>query len=158
MPKKKEKAEVPQTQQTPQEDIATALETRNVFHRFTESEINGLNEKITELSRKSRDFSEKKKLLDSICKGTEAEITKTIRELDEGGEERSMECPVVIDYAHNTYTIKHPDTGDVLEVRPLTAAEKQRDLFPQEHNVEATEGKDEEEGNCVKLGDEEDDE
>lgn len=124
---KKTKAE---KEQETQKNIEEAWETRTIFHRFTESEIQGLNEKVTELSKKSREFSEKKKLLDSIVKGTEAEITKTLKELDEGGEERSMDCPVILDYAEKTYTVKHPDTGDVLDQRPLTAKELQQDLFP----------------------------
>lgn len=128
MPKKKatEKA-LPQ-----QDEIETALETRTLFHHFTEEELAGLNEKVTELTEKKNAFAEKAKLMGDIAKGSEAEIKHTIGLIKDGGEERSLECPVILNYTQNTYTIKHPETGDVLDQRPLTAAEKQRELFPQQ--------------------------
>lgn len=128
MPKKKatEKA-LPQ-----QDEIETALESRNLFHHFTEEELAGLNEKVTDLTEKKNAFAEKAKLMSDIAKGSEAEIKHTIGLIKEGGEERALECPVIINYTQNTYTVKHPETGDVLDQRPLTAKEKQRDLFPQE--------------------------
>ena len=136
MPKKKTEQDLqtaaPETANEEKHDIETALETRTLFHHFTESEINSLNEKVTELTKKSREFAEKKKLMDSIVKGTDAEITNTIKAIDEGGENRSLDCPVIIDYTENTYVVKHPETGDVLDKRPLTAAEQQRPLFAKE--------------------------
>ena len=132
MPRKK-KEEVPTQKSAGQaDDIAQAVETRNLFHRFTEDEIDGLNEKVTELTEKKNAFAEKAKLMGDIAKGSDAEIKHTIGLIKEGGEERALECPVEINYTQNTYTVKHPETGDVLDVRPLTAAEKQRELFPQE--------------------------
>ncbi len=136
MPKKKKEQDIqttaPETANEEKHDIETALETRTIYHQFTESEVNALNEKVTELTKKSRDFAEKKKLMDSIVKGTDAEIANTIMAIDEGGENRSMDCPVIIDYTENTYVVKHPETGDILEKRPLTAAEQQRPLFSKE--------------------------
>ena len=130
MPRKK-KEEVPAQKSAGQaDDIAQAVETRNLFHRFTEDEIDGLNEKVTELTEKKNAFAEKAKLMGDIAKGSDAEIKHTIGLIKEGGEERALECPVEINYTQNTYTVKHPETGDVLDVRPLTAKEKQRDLFP----------------------------
>ena len=132
MPRKK-KEEVPAQKSAGQaDDIAQAVETRNLFHRFTEDEIDGLNEKVTDLTEKKNAFAEKAKLMGDIAKGSDAEIKHTIGLIKEGGEERALECPVEINYTQNTYTVKHPETGDVLDVRPLTAAEKQRELFPQE--------------------------
>ena len=132
MPRKRatEKAEEKSLQQ--QDEIETALESRNLFHHFTEEELAGLNEKVTDLTEKKNAFAEKAKLMGDIAKGSEAEIKHTIGLIKEGGEERSLDCPVIINYTQNTYTVKHPETGDVLDQRPLTAAEKQRDLFPQQ--------------------------
>ena len=130
MPKKKatEKA-LPQ-----QDEIETALESRNLFHHFTEEELAGLNEKVTDLTEKKNAFAEKAKLMSDIAKGSEAEIKHTIGLIKEGGEERALECPVIINYTQNTYTVKHPETGDVLDQRPLTAKEKQReDCFQRGH-------------------------
>lgn len=115
-----------------QDEIETALESRNLFHHFTEEELAGLNEKVTDLTEKKNAFAEKAKLMGDIAKGSEAEIKHTIGLIKEGGEERALDCPVIINYTQNTYTVKHPETGDVLDQRPLTAKEKQRDLFPQQ--------------------------
>lgn len=115
-----------------QDEIETALETRTLFHHFTEEELAGLNEKVTDLTEKKNAFAEKAKLMGDIAKGSEAEIKHTIGLIKEGGEERALDCPVIINYTQNTYTVKHPETGDVLDQRPLTAKEKQRDLFPQQ--------------------------
>lgn len=132
MPRKKA-TETAKTQNHPQQDeIETALESRNLFHHFSEEELAGLNEKVTELTEKKNAFAEKAKLMGDIAKGSEAEIKHTIGLIKEGGEERALECPVIVNYTQNTYTVKHPETGDVLDQRPLTAKEKQRDLFPQE--------------------------
>ena len=132
MPRKKKEEVQAQKSARQADDIAQAVETRNLFHRFTEDEIDGLNEKVTELTEKKNAFAEKAKLMGDIAKGSDAEIKHTIGLIKEGGEERALECPVEINYTQNTYTVKHPETGDVLDVRPLTAAEKQRELFPQE--------------------------
>ena len=132
MPRKKKEDVQSQKSAGQADDIAQAVETRNLFHRFTEDEIDGLNEKVTELTEKKNAFAEKAKLMGDIAKGSDAEIKHTIGLIKEGGEERALECPVEINYTQNTYTVKHPETGDVLDVRPLTAAEKQRELFPQE--------------------------
>lgn len=132
MPRKKKEDVQAQKSAGQADDIAQAVETRNLFHRFTEDEIDGLNEKVTELTEKKNAFAEKAKLMGDIAKGSDAEIKHTIGLIKEGGEERALECPVEINYKKNTYTVKHPETGDVLDVRPLTAAEKQRELFPQE--------------------------
>lgn len=136
MPRKKTTVPAETQTQEQQDDMSTALETRTLFHRFTEDEIDGLNEKVTELTEKKNAFAEKAKLMGDIAKGSEAEIKHTIRLIKEGGEERSLECPVIINYTQNTYTVKHPETGDVLDQRPLTAAEKQRELFPQDGQAE----------------------
>lgn len=132
MPRKKKEDVQSQKSAGQADDIAQAVETRNLFHRFTEDEIDGLNEKVTELTEKKNAFAEKAKLMGDIAKGSDAEIKHTIGLIKEGGEERALECPVEINYTQNTYTVKHPETGDVLDVRPLTAAEKQRELFPQQ--------------------------
>lgn len=132
MPRKKKEDVPAQKSEGQADDIAYAAETRNLFHRFTEDEIDGLNEKVTELTEKKNAFAEKAKLMGDIAKGSDAEIKHTIGLIKEGGEERALECPVEINYTQNTYTVKHPETGDVLDQRPLTAAEKQRDLFPHE--------------------------
>lgn len=136
MPRKKKEDVQAQKSAGQADDIAQAVETRNLFHRFTEDEIDGLNEKVTELTEKKNAFAEKAKLMGDIAKGSDAEIKHTIGLIKEGGEERALECPVEINYTQNTYTVKHPETGDVLDVRPLTAAEKQRELFPQEGTEE----------------------
>lgn len=146
MPRKKKEDVQAQKSAGQADDIAQAVETRNLFHRFTEDEIDGLNEKVTELTEKKNAFAEKAKLMGDIAKGSDAEIKHTIGLIKEGGEERALECPVEINYTQSTYTVKHPETGDVLDVRPLTAAEKQRELFPQEgpEDAPAADGQSEE--------------
>ena len=127
MPKKKEEAV--------QGHIANTTEKRRLFHEFTFDDINTLNAKVTELTKKKEEFSEEAKLHASIAKGAECEIKKTLQALDEGGEEREMECPVIIDYKEGTYTVKHPETDVVVETRPLKTEERQEPLFKDEQGA-----------------------
>lgn len=117
MPKKK-------AEETKQ-DIQYTSEKRRLFHKFTEEDENILNEKVTELTRKKEKFAEEAKLHASIAKGAECEIQKTIAALDEGGEEREMECPVEVNFTQGVRIVKHPETDEVIETRDLTADERQ---------------------------------
>ena len=119
-------------EQEKKQDIQYTSEKRRLFHKFTEEDENILHEKVTELTRKKEKFAEEAKLHASIAKGSECEIQKTISAHDEGGEEREMECPVVINYTEGTYTVKHPETDEVIETRDLKPEERQRPLFEEE--------------------------
>ena len=114
------------------EDIQRTSEKRRLFHKFTEEDENILHEKVTELTRKKEKFAEEAKLHASIAKGAECEIQKTISALDEGGEEREMECPVEVNFTKGVRIVKHPETDEVLETRDLTADERQQPLFKEE--------------------------
>ena len=115
-----------------QEDVRLTSEKRRLFHEFTESDVNIVNAKVTELTIKKEEFAEQAKMYASIAKGAECEIKKALQSLDEGGEEREMECPVTINYTQGTYTVKHPETNEVIEVRELKADERQQSLFEEE--------------------------
>ena len=114
------------------EDIQYTSEKRRLFHKFTEEDENILHEKVTELTRKKEKFAEEAKLHASIAKGAECEIQKTISALDEGGEEREMECPVEVNFTQGVRIVKHPETDEVIETRDLTADERQQPLFKEE--------------------------
>lgn len=124
MPKAKKAAE-----EQKQDEVKTDLEKRRLFHEFTEEDYNILNEKIAELTEKKEKFTDEAKTMASIAKGAENEIKKALKDKAEGGEEREMECPVVINYTKGTRTVKHPETGIVIEERPLNTEERQQDLF-----------------------------
>ena len=126
MPKKKK------SEQDVQFDIKTDVVKRRLFHEFTEDDVHILNEKIAELTEKKEKFSEEAKTVAAIVKGTDGEIKKALAAKAEGGEEREMECPVTINYTAGTYTVTHPETGVVIESRPLTAEERQQGLFDEE--------------------------
>lgn len=130
MPRKKVAEQ--ETKQETKQDIQYTSEKRRLFHKFTEEDENVLHEKVTELTRKKEKFAEEAKLHASIAKGAECEIQKTISALDEGGEEREMECPVTINYTEGTYTVKHPETDEVIETRDLKPEERQQPLFEDE--------------------------
>lgn len=125
MPKKK-------AEETKKENIQYTSEKRRLFHKFTEEDENILHEKVTELTRKKEKFAEEAKLHASIAKGAECEIQKTISALDEGGEEREMECPVTINFTEGTRIVKHPETDEVIETRDLKPEERQQPLFEEE--------------------------
>lgn len=126
MPRKKK------TEQDVQPDIKTDIVKRRLFHEFTEDDVHILNEKIAELTEKKEKFSEEAKTVAAIVKGTDGEIKKALAAKAEGGEEREMECPVIINYTEGTYTVTHPETGVVIESRPLKAEERQQGLFDEE--------------------------
>lgn len=126
MPSKKK------NEQDVQLDIKTDIVKRRLFHEFTEDDVHILNEKIAELTEKKEKFSEEAKTVAAIVKGTDGEIKKALAAKAEGGEEREMECPVIINYTEGTYTVKHPETGVVIESRPLKADERQQGLFDEE--------------------------
>lgn len=135
--RKKDEQDVPQ-----QDDIKTDLTKRRLFHEFTEDDIHILNEKIAELTEKKEKFSEEAKTVQAIVKGTDGEIKKALAAKNEGGEDRDMECPVIINYTQGTYTVKHPETGIVIESRPLKDEERQPDLFPEEETDKKEPGED----------------
>lgn len=117
-------------------NVQYTSEKRRLFHEFTESDINIVNAKVTELTKKKEEFAEEAKLQASIAKGAECEIKKALQSLDEGGEEREMDCLVVIDFSAGTYTVKHPETGEVIEERGLTPDERQQSLFDDDEGAE----------------------
>lgn len=123
MPSKKK------NEQDVQLDIKTDVVKRRLFHEFTEDDVHILNEKIAELTEKKEKFSEEAKTVAAIVKGTDGEIKKALAAKAEGGEEREMECPVTINYTAGTYTVTHPETGVVIESRPLKTEERQQGLF-----------------------------
>lgn len=112
--------------------IKTDIVKRRLFHKFTEDDVHILNEKIAELTEKKEKFSEEAKTVAAIVKGTDGEIKKALAAKAEGGEEREMECPVTINYTEGSYTVTHPETGVVIESRPLKAEERQQGLFDEE--------------------------
>ena len=113
-----------------EESIKTELEDREVFHKFTEEDLNIINEKIAELTEKKEKFSDEQKTVAAIVKGTDGEIKKALKAKAEGGEERHLMCPVIINSTKGTRTVKHPETGDIIEERNLTPDERQQELFP----------------------------
>lgn len=115
-----------------QDNIKMETETRTLFHKFTEDDINAVNEKIAELSEKKNEFDEKRKFVTDIVKGCAAEIALAIKSKNDGGEDRQMDCPVEINYTTGKRIVKHPDTGEVIEERNLSSDERQQDLFSQE--------------------------
>lgn len=117
------------------QDIQYTSEKRRLFHKFTEEDENTLHEKVTELTRKKEKFAEEAKLHASIAKGAECEIQKTISALDEGGEEREMECPVEVNFTEGVRIVKHPETDEIIETRELTADERQQPLFEEEQGA-----------------------
>ena len=130
MPKAKKAVAVEETKQ--EDEVKTDLEKRRLFHEFNEEDLNALNEKIAELTEKKEKFADESKTLASIAKGAENEIKKALKDKAEGGEEREMMCPVIINYTKGTRTVKHPETGIVIEERPLNTEERQQELFPAE--------------------------
>lgn len=124
MPKAKKAVEVMQ-----EDEVKTDLEKRRLFHEFNEEDLNALNEKIAELTEKKEKFANDSKTMASIAKGAEYEIKKALKEKAEGGEKREMMCPVIINYTKGTRTVKHPETGVVIEERLLNTEERQLDLF-----------------------------
>lgn len=125
-----------------QENIQTETETRTLFHKFTEEDINVVNEKIAELSAKKNEFDEKRKYVTDIVKGCDAEIKMAIKSKEEGGEDRQLECPVEINYTTGKRIVKHPETGEVLEECNLSSDERTPGLF---EGAEGTEPEDEDE-------------
>ena len=115
-----------------QDNIKMETETRTLFHKFNEDDINAVNEKIAELSEKKNEFDEKRKFVTDIVKGCAAEIALAIKSKNDGGEDRQMDCSVEINYTIGKRIVKHPETGEILEERFLTADEKQDNLFPTE--------------------------
>ncbi len=130
MPKAKKAVAVEETKQ--EDEVKTDLEKRRLFHEFNEEDLNALNEKIAELTEKKEKFSDESKTMASIAKGAENEIKKALKDKAEGGEEREMMCPVIINYTKGTRTVKHPETGIVIEERQLNTEERQQELFPAE--------------------------
>lgn len=130
MPKAKKVVVVEETKQ--EDEVKTDLEKRRLFHEFNEEDLNALNEKIAELTEKKEKFADESKTMASIAKGAENEIKKALKDKAEGGEEREMMCPVIINYTKGTRTVKHPETGIIIEERPLNTEERQQELFPAE--------------------------
>ncbi len=121
------------------DNIKMETETRTLFHKFTEEDINAVNEKIAELSEKKNEFDEKRKFVTDIVKGCAAEIALAIKSKNDGGEDRQMDCPVEINYTTGKRIVKHPETGEVIEERNLSLDERTPDLFEGEQQGTETE-------------------
>lgn len=115
-----------------------ALEKRRLIHEFTEEDRNILNEKIADLAEKEIETDEKVKSYQAILKGTITEKKETLKLRNEGYEEREFECPVLVNYKLGKKIVKHPETGEILSTSFLTAAERQRPLFPEEEQPQTS--------------------
>ena len=125
----------PEEQKTEKEEDGWqpyALEKRRLIHEFTEEDYNVLNEKIADLAEKEIEMDEKVKSYQAILKGTVTEKKEALKLRSDGYEEREFDCPVLVNYKLGKKVVKHPETGEILSTTFLTAAERQRPLFPEE--------------------------
>lgn len=121
----------------------TAPVQRRLFHAFTEEDVAALNERLAELAEKRDEYETEAQTVSAILKGAKAEIKKTLALKAAGGEERAYECPAFFDWAENRFIVRHPETGAVIENRPMTAEERQRPLFaPQAADTAAAQAED----------------
>lgn len=61
--------------------------------------------------------------------GLDARIADLAQQADEGVEDREVACEEIFDYRLGEVRVQRLDTHEALEVRPMTAAERQPELF-----------------------------
>lgn len=61
--------------------------------------------------------------------GLDARIADLAQQADEGVEDREVPCEEIFDYRLGEVRVQRLDTHETLEVRPMTAAERQPELF-----------------------------
>lgn len=100
--------------------------------------------KLTEPERLARGHEMAQCEVDiEALKGDRATTGRSIREqekrrnelghmLEVGTEPRELACTWVPDYQKNVFNLTRPDTGEVVDTRAMTAADRQADLLPLE--------------------------
>jgi hypothetical protein len=80
-------------------------------------------------------------LVIETLKGEQSELGRAVKNharrrnelghaLDKGSEERELLCTWVPDYAKNVFRLTRPDTREVIDTRPMSAVDRNVDLFP----------------------------
>jgi hypothetical protein len=58
--------------------------------------------------------------------------------LDTGAEQRELLCAWQPDYAKNVFRLTRPDNAEVIDTRPMSAVDRNVDLFPPTNGAAAT--------------------
>jgi len=96
---------------------------------FTEAEMKERSASLTRTTLEiSRHEEEKKNLTASLTariKGLKTEQSSLAKELDKGGELRTVKCEAIRDLERNLFLCVRTDTGEIIESRELKDDEKQ---------------------------------
>jgi predicted molibdopterin-dependent oxidoreductase YjgC len=85
------------------------------------------NMRKTAVAEEERDKENKKRKGDiALLEGVTARIAETVRS---GSEYREVECELRKDYERGTVATFRDDTGEQIDQRPMTAEERQEDMF-----------------------------
>jgi hypothetical protein len=131
------------------------MEKRKLPVKLTEDEVTQLGRAMADLLAKRGGVEDEKKTAKSEFKNRLDQIDEKLEQVGAsvrtGHEEREIDCDWVKDFARKTADLVRSDTGEVVETRPLSAAEMQESLFPKK-TLKPTAGK------KLDMGDDPDDE
>lgn len=106
--------------------------TKTLTVKLTADEIKAYGEELASLCDKIAEEEEDKRLANKNAsdriRGLQQKVTAITPRIQDGEEIRAVECDVDMDYDSYTVTISRQDTGEVVEVRPMTEEEKQPEL------------------------------
>lgn len=99
---------------------------------LTREDLAAVAVKIGRLSKQRGEMVSQMKQIQSQWKdriaGVDAQIHDLAQRAEEGVEPRPIECRELLDYRRGEASVVRIDTGEVLEVRPLAAEERQPSL------------------------------
>lgn len=110
---------------------ATQIETmeRRCPVALTEAERVARGDEMADCEVKIEALKDRRTELGRTVRMHEQRRNELAHALDAGVEDRDLTCSWVPDYPKNVFRLTRPDTGEVVDTRPMTAGDRQADLL-----------------------------
>jgi hypothetical protein len=104
--------------------------TRKCAVKLSEAERVNRGEEMADCEVKIEALKAERSELGRTVKNHERRRNELGHALDNGTEERDLLCTWVPDYSKNVFRLTRPDTKEVIDTRPMSAVDRNVDMFP----------------------------
>lgn len=104
-------------------------ETRELMCELTAAELLQRGDAMADAELRIEQLKEKRGELGELIKADRTLRRKLAGAIDSGKERRDVHCVWIEDYVHSCARLIRQDTGECVDTRALTAADRQRGMF-----------------------------
>lgn len=104
-------------------------ETRELACELTQSELLARGDAMADAELRIERLKLQRGEVSDKIKAERALRRKLAGAIDTGIEHREVRCVWIEDFAHNCFQLVRQDTGEVVDTRAMTAADRQEDMF-----------------------------